>query len=221
MKKIFFKTINLTKYIFEYLGIIEKNVSISNKINFGSENSNIFFYKLLKKSKLYLEYGSGSSTLLAEKLNKKFLSIENDKGFYKKLKKKLKNNNENSIKYIDLGPTKYDAIPIIPSFFLKKKIIEYGNQIVFFYKKFKKIPDLILIDGRFRVFICLSILKFLIQKKQSTTIILDDYIYRKNYNILEKFFKVKIINRFAILKINNFKLNTLNYNMKRFIYDYR
>lgn len=221
MKKIFNKTLNLFRYIFEYAGLIEKNILINNKINFGSKKSNIFFYRLLKKSKLYFEYGSGSSTLLAQKLNKKFLSIENDRGFYKKLKNKLKINNKNSIKYINLGPTKYDAIPIIPTFFLKKKVNEYGNQIDFFYKTFKKMPDFILIDGRFRVFTCLSILKFLVKKKQSTTIILDDYINRKNYNILHKFFKIKTVNRFAILKIKKFNINNLKRNMSKFVYDYR
>ena len=52
------------------------------------KTSNDFFRKLIKISKFYLEYGAGSSTLLAKKLNKKFVSIETDKSFFSYIKKK-------------------------------------------------------------------------------------------------------------------------------------
>ena len=48
----------------------------------------IIFLKNLKQCNFYLEYGSGNSTILANKLNKKFKSIELDKSFYNYLKSK-------------------------------------------------------------------------------------------------------------------------------------
>ena len=79
---------NFLIYILRYFSIINSNYKISSSINFGSKTSNDYFKRLLKTSKSYLEYGSGSSTLLAKKLNKKFISIETDKSFYSFLKDK-------------------------------------------------------------------------------------------------------------------------------------
>ena len=68
------KITNFLIYILRYFSIINSNYEISSSINFGSKTSNDYFKRLLKTSKSYLEYGSGSSTLLAKKLNKKFIS---------------------------------------------------------------------------------------------------------------------------------------------------
>ena len=76
------KITNLLIYLLRYFSLINSNYEVSSKINFGSKTSNNYFKKLLKISKFYFEYGSGSSTLLARKLNKKFISIETDKSFY-------------------------------------------------------------------------------------------------------------------------------------------
>ena len=66
----------------------KKKIELKKKINFGNNTANSFFLNKLKKSKFYFEYGSGSSTLVANELNKKFVSIELDKKYYLELKKK-------------------------------------------------------------------------------------------------------------------------------------
>ena len=183
------KAINFLVYLLRYLTIIHTKYNVSNKINFGSRLANIFFKKNLKKCKFYLEYGSGNSTILAHELDKKFQSIETDKSFYKFMKtKKIQN-----IVYSDLGPTKYFSFPILPLMFIKKKIEFYGNYLDHFYKQKKTIPDLILIDGRFRVFTCINVLNFLSKNKikKRIKIIIDDYKFRKNYKVLNKIHLVK------------------------------
>ena len=67
---------------------LKKKIKLTKKINFGNNTTNSFFLNKLKKSKFYFEYGSGSSTLVANELNKKFISIELDKKYYLELKKK-------------------------------------------------------------------------------------------------------------------------------------
>ena len=187
------KTFNLFRYLLRYFNLLNLNIKINSKINFGSKKSDKYFQNSLIKSKFYFEYGSGSSSLLAVKLKKKFISIETDKSFYSLINKLIPKKYKNSIKYVNYGPTKYDAIPIIPTFFIKKKIYQYA----FFLENvtnYKKIfPDLILIDGRFRVMICLSMLYLQIKNNVKSKIILDDYKNRTHYKVLKEFFDIENI----------------------------
>ena len=216
------KIINLIIYILRYFSIIDKNYDeISDKINFGSKKADIFFKKNLKKSKYYFEYGSGNSTILSKKYKKKFLSIETDKSFYRFIKKK----GIREILYYNMGPTKYYSIPILPLILIKKKITKYANSINFFKKKFKKNPDLILIDGRFRVYVTLTVLIFFLNNKITgkTIIIIDDFKYRKNYQIIKKIIKVRLIGRMGIIEINKktkFAEFKIRKNMKKYILNF-
>ena len=193
------KTIKAFYHIFRYYNIIRTNLEITDEINFGSNEANKFFKEKLNNCKIYLEYGSGSSTLLAEKINKNYFSIEGDKNFYNKFKKSLTKN------YIlkELGYVYYSSIPILftlRKFFMKKKAKKYALDILNYFEKEKIIPDLILIDGRYRVLCTLYLYNFFKNKKVDFTIIIDDYYLRPDYLIVEKFFEIKKIGRFAILE---------------------
>ena len=84
------KLINFFIYLLRYFSILKTKYEVSGKINFGSNQANNFFKKHLKKCKFYLEYGSGNSTILANKLKKKYVSIEADKSFFNYLKNEKK-----------------------------------------------------------------------------------------------------------------------------------
>ena len=190
------------------------NINLTCKIDFGSRKTNDFFKKKLKKSKFYFEFGSGNSTILAEKLGKNFISIELDKIFFKKVSAILKN--KKKIKYINIGPVGEFSYPLLKD---KFKIIDYVESINEYFIK-KKFPNLILIDGRFRVACCINVFQLSKKYKYNPTIILDDYEKRDYYKILNKIFHVKLIGRMAILKIKNKKkLDTLDIN--HYIYDSR
>ena len=194
--------------------VLKKEVSIRNNIDFGNNKTNSYFFKKLKLSNFYFEYGSGASSILATKLRKKFVSIETDFKFYNLMLNKIDNKN---IKFFSIGPTIIYSYPI---FILKKKIKKYVKSIDLYFKKNKKI-DLILIDGRFRVACCLNLLNFknaIIKKK--INILLDDYLLRKHYHILNKYYKIKSLGRMAILqpKRKDFKINYL---LKKYLNDPR
>ena len=214
--------INLTIYILRYFSIIKDfDYKVSKKIKFGSKIANKCFLKNLKKSKYYLEYGSGSSTILAKKYKKKFLSIETDKSFFRY----MRNLKINEIIYANVGPTKYYSQPILPTLLLKNQIKKYALKIEVFFKKFNRLPDLVLIDGRFRVYVTLVVMYifFIKNSKKKLTIIIDDYKYRKNYHYLKKIVKVRLIGRFGIISLNyKSKLNItkLKKNCEEFILDY-
>ena len=217
----FNKIINLSIYLLRYFSIINSKYKVSNQINFGSTLSNNYFKKKLKKCYYYLEFGSGNSTILANQLKKKFRSIESDKSFYRFMRsKKIKD-----ILYSDLGPTKYYSIPILPSFLLKSKIQKYADQIKNFFLVFNKLPDLILIDGRFRVFVALKIINFCLTRKElvNTTIIVDDFKFRKDYHVLKEILKVNLVGRLGVIKLNkktNVKKKKLSKFMKTAILNY-
>lgn len=216
------KIYNLIVYILRYFEIICKSYDVSSKINFGSTLSNNFYKKNLKNCKIYLEYGSGNSTLLAKKLKKNFISIEADKSFFNYLKYKKK---IDEIKYIDIGPTKYFSYPILPFFLIKNKIVKYSNYIKKIVLDKKKIPDLILLDGRYRVYTLINILNYLLTNKinQKITIIIDDYEKRENYKITKKLIKVRVIGRFGVIYYKNYKIlpkNVIQKLLNKTIKDY-
>lgn len=209
------KITNFLIYILRYFSIINSNYEISSSINFGSKTSNDYFKRLLKTSKSYLEYGSGSSTLLAKKLNKKFISIETDKSFYSFLKDK----GINQVIYSDIGPTKYYSFPILPTYIIKKRVKKYADQINSMSKNLKFFPDLILIDGRFRVYVAIQVIIFCIKNiyYKKTIIIIDDFKFRKEYHILKKLIKIKLVGRFGVIKIT--KKNKINFNIAKKLSD--
>ena len=191
---------------------LKKKIKLTKKINFGNNTTNSFFLNKLKKSKFYFEYGSGSSTLVASELNKKFISIELDKKYYLELKKKIKND---QVKFFNIGPVGEFSYPI---FKLKKKIVNYINSIDT-YLSDEDYPDLILIDGRFRIACCLNILKHIQKKSLKVLIFLDDYEKRESYKILNKFFKIKSIGRMAVLKALKKRVSDKTFN--EYLYDPR
>lgn len=194
---------NFSIYLLRYFSILKTKYEISSEINFGSNLANNFFKKHLKKSKFFLEYGSGNSTLLANRLKKKFISIEADKSFFNYLKKEKK---ISGVKYVNIGPTKYFSFPILPYFLIQRKVSYYCNCFNSFLKK-NKIPDLILIDGRYRAMVTLNIIKFLIKKKikKNIVIIIDDYKFRKNYSILKKAIQIGLVGRFGVIRFKSFE----------------
>ena len=200
---IFFE--NLFRFKNKFIKKIDLDPSCN--INFGSKKANEFFKKTLRKSSFYFEFGSGNSTILAEKFKKKFISIELDKTFFKKVLGILKK--KNKVKYIDIGPVGEFSYPLFKD---RSKILDYIKSINKYFKK-KKFPNLILIDGRFRVACCINIFYLIKKYKYNPIIILDDYKKRNYYKILNKIFNIKLIGRMAILKIKkNKKSSTLKLN---------
>ena len=132
-------------YRFKKKFLKKSYVNSSSYINFGSKKSNNFFINELKKSKFYFEFGSGNSTILADKFDKNFISVELDKAFYKNISNCIKK--KNKVIFVDIGPVGEFSYPLFKN---KDQILKYIKSINNFFIK-KKFPSLILVDGRFRV----------------------------------------------------------------------
>ena len=92
------------------------------------------------------------------------------------------NNDRLNVKWIDVGDVADWGYPI--SFEKKQNFVKYAN---WFWNLGLK-PDLVVIDGRFRILCFLTTIKF---ATTGTKIIFDDYTNRPFYHIVEEFLKIK------------------------------
>jgi len=194
-----------------YLRIIRPNLIFNEKINFASKKANNFIKKNFKDSKLIFEYGSGNSTYYMRNNNIKYISIESKRDIFLKLKK-----DDLNIFYYSLGITKRFSVPYFTKF-KKEKILRYVKAI----KSFKNIkPDLIFIDGRFRVLCFFHVIDFLKSKKSSRTIIMIDDFHRKEYQVINKYFKVNKVGRIGYTDLKKQKkIIRLKEIEKNFLFD--
>jgi hypothetical protein len=156
----------------------------------NSELEVAFIQRRLERSKKYLEFGAGASTLMASQVKRlKTMSIETDPQFISYLKNQLPPNyldeNNSSIMHVDIGPVGEWGWPI--DIVTGESLPRYLMSILCMVNKSEFEPDLILIDGRFRIatfFVCL--LSF-----PGSTILFDDYVDRINYHVVEEVIKPK------------------------------
>jgi len=151
-----------------------------------TENERLFFKLILEKSKKYLEFGMGGSTLLAfNTLSiKKIVSIEHNFVWFKKISKfnGVKNEEKNRIflEYIDLGKL-YKNKP------LKKNIKKFSNYSNLIFQKYENDYDLVFIDGIFRV---ACVLQTILNCKNDIKILIHDINYVIKYHIIYKYLEV-------------------------------
>jgi hypothetical protein len=167
------------------------------------EKSRMFFRRRLKLSTNYLEFGSGGSTVLAVKMGKVGVSIEGDKHFCRDVRKKVRNKNKTmELIHVDVGMTGAWGRPRNKKQ-TPARLAKWRRYIdVPFERPLDPFYDLILVDGRFRLACALKTLQEGAKRKANFTLIVDDYVGRKKYWMVEKFAKrTKTIGRMAVFEI--------------------
>lgn len=146
------------------------------------------FEERLAQSTCFLEFGAGGSTILAAKKGVKIIySVESDLNWANatRLKaEKLNTKTQIVLHHVDIGKTKEWGWPADD--LAKNRWPSYSQSI--FTKLFKEAakPDLILVDGRFRVACFLTSLAYSLP---GTRILFDNYYDRPNYHVVERFLK--------------------------------
>lgn len=176
-----------------------------------AKNDLTMLLKYIKNCKTYFEFGSGGSTNVVSQLFnlKKIYSVESDYRWYNKVKQILKKEVRLNLILIDLK-CKENGYGYPGDRCKKETMIEYSNQI----KKVES-PDLIFIDGRFRVACCLKTFECI----DNSLIAFDDFLGRKHYHEVLKYFDIveKTSDcRMVILK----KKNNVKYIPKKIIEKY-
>ena len=141
------------------------------------DGDDYLFKNYLKDCKIYFEYGVGDSTIWAlENTSSRIISVDTDKKWINKVDIS-KNKKRIDINWINLGEIENWGRP--KTYEYRKHFIEYISNVWNFNLK----ADVILVDGRFRV---ACFLYSLINAKEGSIIIFDDYMNRSHYHVVEE-----------------------------------
>lgn len=151
-------------------------------------------------SNFILEYGAGTSTRFLVKNSKKCMSVESDANFLLDLLQEISISGYDLTTtpiYVNIGKTKEWGHPVDES--LKSSWHKYALQPWAILTKNDIHPDLILIDGRFRVACMLATMANI---KKPTKVFFDDYVDRHYKMVIERYCKpLKLIDRAAYFEI--------------------
>ncbi|MFT4074466.1 MAG: hypothetical protein QM647_02970 [Asticcacaulis sp.] len=148
------------------------------------------FERFVARSRVYLEYGSGGSTVHVASHTKAdvLISVESDPAWVEKVRDALKDFGASGmdtrlhLEFCDVGPVGAWGNPIDISGHAR-----YHDYISRPWRRAAELavaPDTVLIDGRFRV---ACFLYSLICAEPGTTILFDDYMVRPEYFVVETF----------------------------------
>lgn len=168
------------------------------------------FKELLLNADCYGEYGVGQSTLYVNDNSEcNIIAVETSKQWFNKISSKV-DKNKLIIEHIDLGEVGDWGRP--KSYKKRDNIKLYISSI---WKHDLK-PNLILIDGRFRV---ACFLFSLINAKEGSVIIFDDYVSREYYYVVEEVIKPNMFcGRQAIFIKKDFNKDLANTLFEKFLY---
>lgn len=148
------------------------------------------FKELLRASNSYLEFGSGGSTMLASRCGTATLAVESDPFYARSVRRALGQTQTCRVLIADIGMTVEWGAPMFkrPTAERVRRWRRYvdapfTDQI----RKAHAFPDLVLVDGRFRVACALRTAKEANVRKVPVTICLDDYVDRQWYHGVEQF----------------------------------
>lgn len=173
--------------------------------HFDSAETTRWFSERLAKAKMYLEYGAGGSTCLAAKNGVRFVSVDSDPYFLESVRKKIIASqqyrpDEQVFHHADIGLTGGWGKPVLwglPSDERLESFRRYSDIPAEIGTKFP-LPDLVLVDGRFRVACALKALRAL-QHEQGWLLLVDDYRGRQGYQVIAEFGRLQTyVGRMAV-----------------------
>ena len=137
------------------------------------------FKQLAKQSKVYFEYGCGKSTIwCSHNIQGKIFSVDTSEKWVKNVTNRSSSKNIPQLRWVDCGDVGSWGTPTGYS-----KRHNFREYILGPFKVTSERPDLILIDGRFRV---ACFLNSLLRSSPGTHIIFDDYTERPEYHVVEE-----------------------------------
>jgi hypothetical protein len=174
--------------------------------HFQSAEAEEWFIEMLRTSRRYLEYGTGGTTYVAAKLGVNFIAVDSDPYFLKSVRKKIRQHgfarsDGQTYHYADIGLTGFWGHPLRTSRMPARRLKLFRRYSdpppeCFFDGR---VPDLVLVDGRFRVACALKALRML-WNERGWSIVVDDYVSRPQYAVIEDFAPVEryVGNRIAV-----------------------
>jgi hypothetical protein len=170
---------------------------------FDSAESTEWFMEKLADARFYLEYGSGGSTFLAARLGVDFVTVDSDRFFLRSVRSKIDHSGYakpagQTFHYADIGSTGPWGRPVgRVSASRLEKFRNYSDPPAASLAD-RAFPDLVLVDGRFRVACALKAVRML-SSQDEWSIIVDDYTGRPSYEVITEFAQIdKFVGRMAV-----------------------
>jgi hypothetical protein len=135
------------------------------------------FDRELHAAKLFLEFGSGGSTLAASRLGVRTVSVENDRFYADAVRRALGENSSAVVLDAFTGLTRQWGRPIF-KLRTRGRLARWETYVQrpwAMIDQMSQFPNLILVDGRFRKACALETARRAIEAKQSAILIFDDY----------------------------------------------
>jgi hypothetical protein len=166
--------------------------------------SSVYFRDQLARARNYLEYGSGGSTVLANQMVTNLVSVDSDASFLADVRRKLSQTDRRAMAkliHVNIGMTVDWGFPVFqkPTRRRVRRWEEYAKAPWRYFRTIGQQPDLVLVDGRFRVACVLESLLGL-SPLSETQILVDDYIDRPEYSVIEEYADVEMVGRMAVLR---------------------
>jgi hypothetical protein len=165
-----------------------------------SDITTAHFLKTLARSDRYLEYGTGASTLWAAKFGVDLVGVDSDRHWLDALRRKIIDTGcaqaNQVLRFSDIGPTAKWGKPVG----------QVDDARLELFRRYSDppeasgdaLPDLVLVDGRFRVACTLKSLRML-SGHRGWTILVDDYTDRSEYHALENYARMTFVGRMAVI----------------------
>lgn len=188
------------------------------------EEALAFFRDQIREARFYLEYGCGGSTVVAAKLGKELISVEGDKYFLGSVMKKIGPYSKGKFIHANIGQTGPWGLPLFKTA-TKGRVARwktYPEAPWAEIKKRGKMPDLVLVDGRFRVACALTSIKHL-ASAPNVKILVDDYVEdRPYYQTIERFATLRSRHgRMALFSPKSFNESEIDQTIRTFESDWR
>lgn len=168
-------------------------LDVSTAPHFDSAEAAEWFTGKLRRSRKYLEYGTGGTTYIAARMGVNFIAVDSDRYFLQSVRKKIRQGGFASsvgqtYHYADIGLTGFWGYPLRTSSMSAGRLERFRRYSDPPPECFAggKLPDLVLVDGRFRVACALKALRML-WNERGWSIIVDDYVGRPHYAAIEDF----------------------------------
>lgn len=150
----------------------------------------------IAKASSYLEYGSGGSTLLADRAGSPAVSVESDRHYAEAVRSRIEGDQLELINP-DMGLTGIRGTPVF------RKSIKSERYIEAPFPR-EPFPDFILVDGRYRVACALAVAKKAFHVGRRATLMFDDYARRRYYHWIEEHLgKPELVGRAAFFNIGS------------------
>ena len=173
------------------LGQRVRRFAVSGTPGFGSPLAVAFFADRLRSARRFLEYGCGGSTMCAASIGIPFHCVESDSWFLGRVKQAIHKVGMGSpshqiFEHRSIGRTERWGFPhcvLPPTPNRLRRFARYSDPPD--HDTAEELPDVILVDGRFRLACALKVIRWL--DGTTYTLVVDDYASRPEYHVLSQF----------------------------------